>query len=200
MSERRGTGADGTPTSSAHLRIAVVGPTHPFKGGVAAHTTALSHELEEAGHDVALVSWRHLYPSRLYPGEQSVPHGAPDLDPYPRTSHPLSWARPDSWWRTGRRLQNADVVILVHVLPAVVPAHLALIRAARAGADQPTIVALVHNVLPHEPRPGDRALMRRFLGAVDAVLVHSAAEARTAHDLGATDVSVAALPPHLPGG
>ena len=200
VSERAGKGAaDSGPTSAAHLRIAVVGPTHPLKGGVAAHTTALAHELEETGHDVALVSWRHLYPSRLYPGEQSVPDGAPDLDPYPRTSHPLSWARPDSWWRTGRRLQEADVVILVHVLPAVVPAHLALIRAARGGAERPTIVALVHNVLPHEPRPGDRALMRRFLGAVDAVLVHSAAEATAAHDLGAHDVSVAALPPHLPG-
>ncbi|KAB7742003.1 glycosyltransferase [Nostocoides sp. F2B08] len=182
------------------MRIAVVGPTYPFKGGVAAHTTALAHELEETGHEVALVSWRHLYPSRLYPGEQVVPAGAPDVAPYPRTSHPLSWARPDSWWRTGRRLQEADVVILVHVLPAVVPAHLALIRAARGGAARPTIVALVHNVLPHEPRPGDQALMRRFFGAVDAVLVHSAEEARAAHDLGAPDVTVAALPPHLPGG
>ena len=41
---------------SASLRLAVVGPTHPYKGGVASHTTELCHELAEAGHDVTLVS------------------------------------------------------------------------------------------------------------------------------------------------
>ena len=115
------------------MRVAVVGPTHPYKGGVAAHTTTLAHELAEAGHDVTLVSWSHLYPSRLYPGEQAVPGGAPDVEPFPRTVRALSWARPDTWVRTGRRLRGFDAVIVVHVIPAVVPAHLALLRAAGIG-------------------------------------------------------------------
>ena len=89
MSERDAT------SGSAALTVALVGPTHPFKGGVAAHTTTLSHELSEAGHDVTLISWSHLYPSALYPGEQAVPGGAPDVEPFPRTLRVLSWARPD---------------------------------------------------------------------------------------------------------
>ncbi|MFN2320853.1 MAG: glycosyltransferase [Dermatophilaceae bacterium] len=187
-------------SESARLRIAVVGPTHPDKGGLAAHTTALAHELAQAGHDVAVVSWRATPLIKRHRALGAVPDGSPDVEPFPATTRPLSWARPDTWWRTGRSLQDADVVLVVHVIPAVVPAHLALVRAARGGDSMPTIVALVHNVLPHEGRPGDEALMRRFLGAVDAVLVHSAAQATAAHDLGAADVSVAALPPHLPGG
>ena len=43
-------------TSPAALKIAVVGPSHPYKGGVASHTTTLAHELADAGHDVTLVS------------------------------------------------------------------------------------------------------------------------------------------------
>ena len=188
-------------TGPAALRVAVVGPTHPYKGGVAAHTTTLAHELAEAGHDVTLVSWSHLYPSRLYPGEQAVPGGAPDVPPFPRTVRALSWARPDTWVRTGRRLRGFDAIVVVHVIPAVVPAHLVLLRAARGGSgDGPRVVAIVHNVLPHETHPGDRALVRRFFDRVDAVLVHSTAQARLAHDLGAGRVSVAELPPHLPGG
>ncbi len=189
--------------SAAALRVAVVGPTHPYKGGVAAHTTTLAHELAEAGHDVTLVSWSHLYPSRLYPGEQAVPGGAPDVEPFPRTVRALSWARPDTWVRTGRRLRGFDAVVVVHVIPAVVPAHLALMRAAGIGTGDPSAprgIALVHNVLPHETHPGDRALVRRFLTRMDAVLVHSAEQATLAHDLGAGRVSVAELPPHLPGG
>ena len=44
-------------SDSASLKVALVGPTHPYKGGVATHTTALAHELTEAGHEVTLVSW-----------------------------------------------------------------------------------------------------------------------------------------------
>lgn len=194
---------------SAALKVAVVGPTHPYKGGVAAHTTSLAHELAEAGHDVTLVSWSHLYPSKLYPGEQAVPGGAPDVEPFPRTVRALSWARPDTWVRTGRRLRGFDVVVVVHVIPAVVPAHLALLRAAGVGRRSvqrgarhagPRTVVIAHNVLPHETHPGDRELMKQFLERVDAVLVHSDAQARLAYELGAPRVSVTDLPPHLPGG
>jgi glycosyltransferase involved in cell wall biosynthesis/SAM-dependent methyltransferase len=198
-----------TPSTAA-LKVAVVGPTHPFKGGVAAHTTTLAHELADAGHDVTLVSWSHLYPSRLYPGEQAVPAGAPDVEPFPRTVRALSWARPDTWVRTGRRLRGFDVVVVVHVIPAVVPAHLALLRAAGAGRkatsaaterrDRPRTVVVAHNVLPHEPHLGDRAMVQQLLERVDSVLVHHDDQARLAHELHAPRVSVTDLPPHLPGG
>jgi glycosyltransferase involved in cell wall biosynthesis len=197
-------------TPIAALKVAVVGPTHPYKGGVAAHTTSLAHELAEAGHDVTLVSWSHLYPSKLYPGEQAVPGGAPDVEPFPRTVRALSWARPDTWVRTGRRLRGFDVVVVVHVIPAVVPAHLALLRAAGAGrrattarsgrGPGPRTVVVAHNVLPHETHLGDRELMQQLFERVDAVLVHSEEQARLAHELHAPRVSVTDLPPHLPGG
>lgn len=187
--------------SDAALRVALVGPTHPFKGGVAAHTTTLAHELAEAGHDVTLVSWSHLYPAFLYPGEQAVPGGAPDVEPFPRTLRVLSWARPDTWLRAGRRLREFDVVVVVHVVPAVVPAHLALLRAAGAGGGRgPRVVVVAHNVLPHEPGPGDRPLVGALLRRADAVLVHSDEQAGLAAELGAQRVREVDLPPHLPGG
>ncbi len=198
-------------SDSASLNVALVGPTHPFKGGVAAHTTSLAHELTDAGHEVTLVSWSHLYPSALYPGEQSVPGGWADVDPFPRTLRVLSWARPDTWVRAGRRLREVDVIVVVHVIPAVVPAHLALLRAAGAGravatgrttpnGHGPRPVLIAHNVLPHEAHPGDRQLMEALLRRVDAVVVHSDEQARLAGELGAAHVRVLGLPPHLPGG
>lgn len=190
---------------AASLKVALVGPTHPYKGGVAAHTTTLAHELAEAGHDVSLVSWSHLYPSALYPGEQAVPGGSPDVEPFPRTLRVLSWARPDTWVRTGRRLRDVDVIVVVHVIPAVVPAHLAVLRAAGVGRTSgtgrgPRTVVIAHNVLPHEGHPGDRRLMEALLRRVDAVVVHSDEQASLAASLGATHVKELDLPPHLPGG
>ena len=204
---------------AAALRIAVVGPTHPHTGGIAAHTTMLAHHLHDAGHDVVLVSWAHLYPSRLHRDDVAVPPGGvdvPEVPPFPRTIRALSWARPDTWLRVGRRLRGLDAIVVVHAIPPSVPAHLALLRAAGAltgGPDpaagehltaartaRPQSIVICHNVIPLEPRAGDDRLMALLLSRVDAVLVHSAEQARLAHDLGARRVSVADLPPHLPGG
>ncbi|MGL4177341.1 MAG: glycosyltransferase [Dermatophilaceae bacterium] len=194
-------GGHGSAGSGAALTVAVVGPTHPYKGGVAAHTTSLARELAEAGHEATLVSWSHLYPAALYPGEPAVPGGAPDVEPFPRTVRALSWARPDTWVRTGRRLRTVDLLVVVHVIPAVVPAHLALLRAAGAGRPRgPRVVVVAHNVLPHEGHPGDRMLVRALLSQADGVVVHSEEQARMAASLGASRVRELDLPPHLPGG
>ncbi|GAA2153232.1 glycosyltransferase involved in cell wall biosynthesis [Humibacillus xanthopallidus] len=201
---------------AAALRIAVVGPTHPHTGGIAAHTTMLAHHLHDAGHDVVLVSWAHLHPSRLHRDDVTVPRGGvevPEVPPFPRTIRALSWARPDTWVRVGRRLRDLDAVVVVHAIPPAVPAHLALLRAAGAlpttqsaqsdaavPTPRPQSIVVCHTVLPLEPRPGDARLMGLLLSRVDSVLVHSADQARLAHDLGARRVSVADLPPHVPGG
>jgi glycosyltransferase involved in cell wall biosynthesis len=185
------------------VKIGIVGPTHPYKGGVAAHTTQTAHELAAAGHDVQLISWSRLYPNRLYPGEQAVPDGGPDLPPFAATTRPLRWDRPGSWWSAGRSLRGFDLVVIVVVVPVQVPALLTLVRAVRRGSGRtarPRIVVIAHNVVPHETHPGGEWLMSRMLRSVDGVLVHSAEQARLARGLGVTSVTVAPLAPHLPGG
>ncbi|WP_285617793.1 glycosyltransferase family 4 protein [Kineosporia sp. NBRC 101677] len=191
------------------LRIAVVGPSHPFKGGVAAHTTQTAHALSAAGHDVQLVSWSRLYPHALYPGEQAVPDGGPDLPPYPDTVRPLRWDRPNTWWSTGKALREVDLVIVVVVVPIQVPSLLTLVRSIRVasrglkvGSPRPRIVAIAHNVVPHETHPGGEMLIRQMLRSVDGIVVHSAEQARLAHELGLDRRPVVTVPlaPHLPGG
>ena len=191
------------------LKIAIVGATHPFKGGVAAHTTQTAHALAAAGHEVELVSWSRLYPHAFYPGEQAVPEGGPDLPPFPNTTRQLRWDRPNTWWSTGKRLRDFDLVIIVVVVPIQVPSLLALVRSIRVasrgqkvGAPRPRIVAIAHNVVPHETHPGGELLIRKMLRSVDGIVVHSAEQARLAHELGLDRRPVVTVPlaPHLPGG
>ncbi|WP_432565298.1 glycosyltransferase [Kineococcus sp. SYSU DK003] len=182
-------------------RIAVVGPAHPSKGGIAVHTTELARHLAaEPGTDVKLVSWRKLYPEALYPGEPHLPDGAPEVPEFTPTLRPLSWSSPASWWRTGRRLAEADLVVLAHVVPLQVPALLTVLAGLRSARSSTRTVVVAHNVLPHETGPGDELLVARLLAAVDGVVVHSEQQAGLAHAHGARRVAVADLPPHLPGG
>ena len=176
------------------MKVAIVGPAHPYKGGGARHTTELAHRLAAAGHDVIIESWRAQSPSRLYPGQQTV--DVPEGAPYPRTLRRLAWYRPDGWLAEGRRLRPAGLVVFALLTPLQVPAYLTIM----AGLRRPTRTAVIcHNVLPHERRPGDVALIRALLRRADTVITHSAAQAAQARDLapGAT-VRTVTMPPHLP--
>jgi glycosyltransferase involved in cell wall biosynthesis len=177
------------------VKIAIVGPTFPYKGGGAHHTTELAHRLDAAGHEATLESWRAQYPSFLYPGQQTI--SAPEGTPFPRTLRELSWRRPDGWLRTGRRLRSCDLVVLAVLSPVQVPAYLGILSGLRRRA---RVVALCHNVLPHERKAYDGPLMRALLRRVDGVLVHSAAQAELARTLTGRPVHVAEMPAHLPTG
>jgi glycosyltransferase involved in cell wall biosynthesis len=215
------------------MRIAIIGPAFPYKGGGAHHTTELAHRLADAGHLVGLESWKAQYPSFLYPGRQMIDE--PEGRPFPDTYHELSWRRPDGWLRLGRRLGDRtvqaagtgtggraegpfDLVILAVLSPVQVPAYLSILaglrrrsrrtaplaeRAERAvgpAAQVPRVVALCHNVLPHERSFYDEPLMKALLRRVDGVLVHSAEQAALAATLTTVPVEIAELPAHLPTG
>jgi glycosyltransferase involved in cell wall biosynthesis len=176
------------------VRIAIVGPTYPYKGGGAQHTTELAHRLAAQGHDVVIESWRAQYPAFLYPGQQTI--SAPEGTPYPKTVRRLDWRLPGGWVAAGRRLRSADLVVLAVLSPVQVPAYLGILWGI--GRKVRT-VALCHNVLPHERKSYDEPLVKALLRRVDGVLTHSEQQAELARELApGKPVSVAGLPPHLP--
>lgn len=176
------------------MRIAIVGPTFPYKGGGAHHTTELAHRLSAAGHDVTLESWRTQYPAFAYPGRLVI--SEPEGEPFPATVWELSWHDPIGWVRAGRRLRSCDLVVFTVLTPLQVPAYHGIM--VGLGRSETRTVALCHNVLPHERKAYDTLLMRTLLRRVDQVLVHSAEQAALARALTAKTVKVAGLPPHLP--
>ncbi|MFA1551620.1 glycosyltransferase family 4 protein [Actinomadura chokoriensis] len=182
------------------MRVAIVGPAFPYKGGGARHTTELAHRLAAAGHEVVIESWRAQYPGFLYPGQQTI--AEPEGEPFPATRHRLDWRRPDGWWRTGRALRSFDLVVLVVLSTVQVPSYLGILAGLRRGAAKNAggcrVVALCHNVLPHERKPYDEPLMKRLLRKVDGVLVHTDAQADVARTLTDRPVRVAEMAAHLP--
>ncbi|HVF19944.1 MAG TPA: glycosyltransferase family 4 protein, partial [Mycobacteriales bacterium] len=174
------------------MRVVIVGPTHPYKGGIAQHTTELAHRLSAAGHEVDLWSWSEQYPQRLYPGQQRVPDDAPELPVHPRTTYPLSWRRPDGWGRAGRRMAAYDVAVVVVVTPVQAPAYLTMLATLRRRT---RVIALCHNVLPHERGKADLPLTKAVLRRADALIVHSDQERQKAEGLTRSQIVVTPLPP-----
>jgi glycosyltransferase involved in cell wall biosynthesis len=173
------------------VRWTLVGPTFPYKGGVAQHTTELAHRLTKRADIATIHSWKRQYPRWFYPGEPFVT--ARENPEFSRVRRDLSWNRPDGWHVVGKSAGRAsDVVVLALVTPVQFPAYLVLSRAARrAGA---RVIAIAHNVLPHESRRFDRRLTRTLYRQLDGLVVHSESERSLAHELGAANVVVASLP------
>jgi len=183
------------------VRIALIGPAHPYKGGGARHTTELARWLSEAGHDVEIESWLRQYPAGLYPGGQQTVDVA-DGEPFPNTRRILSWRNPLGWWRAGRRLRDRDLVVFALLIPPQAVPYLTILsgllgRRSRAGG--PRTVVICHNVAPHESRPADQQLTQRLLRRAGAALTHGPTEAARARELApAAQVTEVRMPPHLP--
>jgi glycosyltransferase involved in cell wall biosynthesis len=177
------------------LRIAIVGPTHPYSGGIATHTTSLAHRLQDAGHDVRVLSWKAQYPSFLRSGTTRVPEAEPEVAPFDAVTTDLAWYDPLSWIRAGLRMRRADVVLVTGVTPFHAVPY-AVMRLAEGG--RPAGVVLAHNVLPHEHSRLDERLVRLMYRQFGRILVHSEEQAALARgivgDGAEVDVRVTRLP------
>ena len=175
------------------MRVTLVGPAYPWRGGLPLLVTDLAHRLTAEGHAVRVGTWTHQGPARLLPTQAlTTAEGAL----YP-AEPVLSWRNPVGGWRIGRAAAASDRVIVVHYTTIQAPVLWAVARAARRGA---RVVAICANVVPHEARPGDRPLTALLMRGVDAAVVHTEAECRALAALTDRPLAVAPLPPHLPDG
>lgn len=154
---------------TATPQVVLVGPTHPYTGGIAQHTTRLALELQEAGIGVSVESWKAQYPRFLYPGTPTVPRDEPEIGVAQHVTESLAWYSPFSWWAAGRRSRGARLAIVsvptaFHALPYTV------FRLAR-GRSRP-VWAIVHNVTPHDSGRMSRTMMGSFLRSLDRIIVH----------------------------
>ena len=177
------------------MRLAIVGPAHPQKGGIAQHTTALGRELAAAGHDVVHVAWQDPYPRWLYPGRIEVDGGEEIVSPV-AVRRLLRWWDPLGWRRVARLVADGDHVVLV--LPATPHVPALRVIARRCAKQEVPTTLIVHNVAPHEPRPGDAALIGSLIRSATRTVVHTSDEREAALALGAGDVRLCPLPPALP--
>jgi len=156
------------------VKILLLSPAHPLRGGIAASSERLALELQSMGHEVVIYSFSLQYPAFLFPGKTQFTDDPPP--PGLRIKTRLNAINPANWLRVGFEMarEKPNRIIARFWLPFMGPALGTVLRAVRWFSRRHIpITALVDNIIPHEKRPGDRLFARYFVGACDDFVVMS---------------------------
>ena len=155
------------------MKIALVGPSWPFKGGIAYHTTLLYRELRRR-HTVQFHSFSRQYPAWLYPGESDRDES--NLALKEEEARPtIDSLNPFSLFRTVRAIVafEPDLLVLPWWVMFWAPHFTWLAKALKRRRPDCRVVFICHNVSAHDSGAVSRLLTQWTLRNGDGFLVQS---------------------------
>lgn len=173
-------------------KITIIGPAHPLRGGLAAFNERLALELQQQGHEVTIHTFSFQYPGFMFPGKTQYAGGpGPEGLRIKRSVHSMN---PLNWLRTGKAIarERPDVVIVAFWLPMMAPSLGTVAKMIRKNGHS-RIIGLVHNLIPHEKRPGDVPFTKYFIRQCHAFITLSR---EVEKDLCALTAAPVAFAPH----
>ena len=154
------------------MKVVIIGPAHPLRGGLASFNQRLARQFSNEGHECSIVSFSLQYPSFLFPGTTQY---SSDAAPGDVTIHTLiNSVNPLNWLSVGSKIKKwkPDLVVVRYWLPFMGPALGTILRTVKKNK-QIKIVCIADNVIPHEKRFGDIPFTKYFLKAPDAFVTMS---------------------------
>lgn len=156
------------------MRVALIGPVYPYRGGIAHYTAELYWALRKRLHEVLIVSFKRQYPSWLYPGGN-------DKDPSQKpliaeeAHYWIDSVDPITWITTFQRIRRyrPDLLIVQWWTTFLAPCFITLLYLYRRACPFSPVLALCHNVLPHEAHWWDSILTKAVLSLATHHVVHS---------------------------
>ncbi len=153
------------------MRICILGPAPPYRGGISLFALHLGKTYRELGHEVCFQSFSRQYPAFLFPGKGQTDA---DLDSdgimVERTLTPwLPW----TWEQTVRSIDSTkpDLLIISWFLPFFAPAYTYIMKRLRKTRK----VVLAHNVSAHEKWALADSLTGLVFNAANRIVVLSKA-------------------------
>jgi glycosyltransferase involved in cell wall biosynthesis len=175
------------------MRITLVGPAYPLRGGIAHHVYWLKRELSSRNHEVQVISFRSLYPRLLFPGTTVFDASRLKLDAGGAAI--LDSLNPLTWLKAARAIKSfaPDAVVIQWWNPFFAPSMGTLARLLKRARLR--CIMECHNVLPHERRAIDAPLLKYALSPADYLITHSTGDKKDAMEIApGKAVEVAPLP------
>ena len=157
--------------SEREPKIAVLGLTYPFRGGIAHHSTLLVRSLRRK-YCVEFITLSRQYPALLFPGKTQYDDSAQGLK---EENQPLiDSVNPVSWVKAALAIKRAKVdLVVVQWWNPFFGLAFGTIANLLSVISKTKVCFLCHNVMPHESTLLDRVLSRYAFLATRYFIVHS---------------------------
>lgn len=152
------------------MKIVVIGPVPPYRGGISHHNSNLLNSLSSSGNNVLAISFSRLYPKFFYPGENDkdltqkiLVNSEPIID----MINPFTWIKcyqrikqfnPDKvifhWWTTYFSFFYYFITMLMR-------------------KDKLQTICIIHNLFPHEKKWFDSFITKISLNNFNEFVLHS---------------------------
>ena len=159
------------------LRLGLIGPVLPYRGGIAQYTTML-HRALAAKAELSTFSFKRQYPRLFYPGRD-------DIDPEflghrePGVFYLLDSMNPLTWVETCNRLIRTSPAAVIIPWWTFFWGPCFGFIAGRLRRQRIRTIFLCHNIAEHEPSYWKQVITRKVLSKGEFFLVHSASERDT---------------------
>lgn len=154
------------------MHIVILGTAYPFRGGLATFNERLARQLQAEGHTVEVITFTLQYPSFLFPGktQYSTEKAPTDL----RISQQVHSCNPFNWIKVGRRIRKMqpDMLITCYWMAFFAPCYGMIQRIVQRNG-KTRCIALVHNMIPHEPSILDKLFAPFFVHHTDGFVALS---------------------------
>ncbi len=156
-------------------RISLIGPTLPYRGGIAQYTTML-HRALKSECDLLTVSFRRQYPGWLYPGDSDID---PEYKGYQEAGvhYILDSINPFTWVKGCRLITKHAPHVVIIPWWSVFWTFCFMFIARYLSYRGIPVLFLCHNVIEHESAFWKTALTRWVLSQSNKFLVHTKEEA-----------------------
>jgi len=164
-------GAAASKDVQPRRKVAVVGLSYPYRGGIS-HFSTLQVRALRRKYDVTFLSFSRQYPDFLFPGQTQFDHSAKTLDePHERIIDTLN---PLTWLAAARRLnrEQPELIVFQWWHPFFAPPFGTIVRLLQAPLRR-RVCFLCHNVMPHEASRVQTLLTRYAFPRRGFYIVHS---------------------------
>src|SRR3989344_6999066 len=163
------------------MKISIIGPAYPYRGGISQYNSLLTNELLSEGHEVNLISFKRMFPNFLYPGKSQK-----DYNSKIRSNHEnlIDTLNPITWVKTFLVIKKFNPeILLINWWSPFFSIAFSSIASLVNGFTKIKIITICHNVLPHERVLFDKFLTKIYFKRTHIFITHSAEEKRRVESL-----------------
>jgi len=183
------------------MKIILIGPTYPFRGGIAHYMTLLCQTLRQK-HEVKFISFKRQYPKILFPGksDRDPSHQPLKVDQVDYLLDPLN---PWTWLRVTRTIKeyHPHLLVIPWWVSFWMPPFWFILKTLKGSSKTKTIF-ICHNVNEHESNWLKKIATKAVLSKADRLIAHSKEEMLRLKELLRRDFNgiTAFLPTYAPLG